>query len=183
MAISRKRAFVREYLSDPERNQGAAAIRAGYSAASAWSQASRLLRDEKVKALIAKADEELREAAEAKWGHMIMQASEVLARMSMIAKAEIPLLVTEAGDPYIDMSRATPETLYALSEAKIEDYLDGRGEDARDVRRVAVKLSPKQAALDSLAKHHGLLVEKTEVTIKDFDAIMEAAQRRRGKAA
>jgi phage terminase small subunit len=34
--------------------------------------------------------------------------------------------------------------------------MDGRGEDAREVKRVKLKLSDKQAALEKLGKHLGM---------------------------
>ena len=47
---------------------------------------------------------------------------------------------TSAGDPYFDIASATPEQRAAIQEMTIEEFKDGRGEDARDVRWVKIKL-------------------------------------------
>lgn len=66
------------------------------------------------------------------------------------------LKVTSAGDPYVDLANVTIDDLAAISETQMEDFLDGRGEDAREVRRVKVKTHDKIAALDKLARILGL---------------------------
>ena len=58
---------------------------------------------------------------------------------------------TPEGDPYLDFSALTPAQTAALSEVTVEDYVEGRGEDARQVKRVKFKLHDKQAALVALA--------------------------------
>jgi len=71
------------------------------------------------------------------------------------------------GDPYLDFSGLTRDQAAALSEVTVEDFKDGRGEDARDVRRVKFKLHDKKGALVDLAKMLGFVVEKHEHTGKD----------------
>jgi len=71
--------------------------------------------------------------------------------------------VGDDGDPYLDFSEVSPEQAAALAEVVVEDFKDGRGDDARDVRRVKFKLHNKIAALDSIAKHLGMFDERREV--------------------
>ena len=66
------------------------------------------------------------------------------------------------GDPYVDLSGLTREQAAAIAEVTVEDFLDGRGEDARDVRRVRFKLTDKRGALVDLAKLLGYFKEKHE---------------------
>jgi phage terminase small subunit len=66
------------------------------------------------------------------------------------------------GDPFIDFSDATKDDWAAVTSVQSEDYLDGRGDDARQVRKVKVTLSDKKSALDSVAKHLGMFTEKVE---------------------
>lgn len=66
------------------------------------------------------------------------------------------------GDPYLDFSELTREQAAALVEVTVEDFKDGRGEGARDVRRVKFKLADKRAALVDMGKHLGMFVEKHE---------------------
>jgi phage terminase small subunit len=66
------------------------------------------------------------------------------------------------GDPYLDFSKLTRDQAAALMEVTVEDFRDGRGEDARNVRKIRFKLADKRAALVDLGKHFGLFKEKIE---------------------
>jgi len=48
------------------------------------------------------------------------------------------------GDPFLDFSQLTRDQSAALAEVTVEDFKDGRGEDARDVRRIKFKLADKK---------------------------------------
>jgi hypothetical protein len=64
--------------------------------------------------------------------------------------------VTSAGDPYLDLSEMSGDDLAAIAETTMEDYLDARGEDKRQVRRIRVKAHDKIAALTLLTKVFGM---------------------------
>jgi len=64
--------------------------------------------------------------------------------------------IGEDGDPYIDMSNLTWDQAAALQEFVVEDFKDGRGEDARDVRRIRIKMRDKLRPLVALGKHLGM---------------------------
>src|SRR5882762_11035679 len=70
------------------------------------------------------------------------------------------------GDPVLDFSKLTRDQAAALTEVTVEDFLDGRGEDARQVRRVKFKLASKLLALELLGKHLGLFKDRVEHTGK-----------------
>lgn len=59
---------------------------------------------------------------------------------------------TPDGQPYVDLTKVTPEQAAALSEITVDDYVDGRGDEARDVKKVRIKLHDKRSALVDLAK-------------------------------
>lgn len=85
------------------------------------------------------------------------------------------------GEPSIDLSNITREQAAAIQEVVVEDFVDGRGENARDVRRVRFKLADKKGALDSLAKHLGMFIERHEVvvgTAAELERRFEEARRR-----
>lgn len=63
--------------------------------------------------------------------------------------------LTSDGEPYIDLSGLSPEQMAAIAEVTVEDFKEGRGEDARDVRRVKFKLHDKLSGLDKLMKRLG----------------------------
>lgn len=71
------------------------------------------------------------------------------------------------GDPYLDFSGLTRDQAAALCEVTVEDFRDGRGADARDVRRVKFKLADKISALEKIGKHLGMFREKVEHTGPD----------------
>jgi phage terminase small subunit len=63
----------------------------------------------------------------------------------------------------VDLSEATDDQLRALQEITVEDYLDGRGKDARQVRRTKIKLADKQGAIERLNKMFGWITDRSEV--------------------
>ena len=60
-----------------------------------------------------------------------------------------------------------------------EDFVNGRGDDAREVRRVKFKLADKIAALEKLGRHLGMFVERHvhEGTIEHRLSLMTREER------
>ena len=80
--------------------------------------------------------------------------------------------VGPSGDPVLDFTGLTREQAAALTEVTVDDYIDGRGENAREVRKVKFKLGDKRAALMDIAKLFGWIVEKRENKIvNEFDGM------------
>ena len=67
------------------------------------------------------------------------------------------------GERVVDLTSATRDHLAAVQEITVEDFKDGRGEEARDVRKVRLKLADKQGAIERLNKMFGWIIDKTEV--------------------
>ena len=90
----------------------------------------------------------------------------VRGELEKIAFASLGDLIkfTSFGEPFIDIADATPDQLAALADVQVDDYSDGRGEDARDVKRVKIKLLDKRAALELLGKHLGKFKEVKEIS-------------------
>lgn len=156
MALNLKQQrFVAEYLVDKNATQSA--IRAGYSAKTAYSQGQRLLKHVEVAELIAtKAEKQVEK--------LDITAERVLRELALLgfANMEDYMRVGSDGDPYLDFSALSRDQAAALQEVTVEDFKEGRGEDARDVRRVKFKLADKRAALVDLGKHLKLFTEKVE---------------------
>lgn len=75
--------------------------------------------------------------------------------------------ITTDGDAYVTLANMTRDQAAAVQQITVEDFKDGRGEDARDVRKVTFKLSDKRAALVDIGKHLGMFIEKHELTGRD----------------
>lgn len=170
MALTAKQArFVEEYLIDLNATQ--AAIRSGYSAKSAEDIGRQLLRKTPVALAIA---EHQRARAE-RTGITADRVMEELAKLGFSNMLDY-LTIGSDGDPYVDLSALDRDKAAAIQEVTVEDFKDGRGEDARDVRKVKFKLADKRAALVDIGKHLGMFKEQVEhtglvnVTINGQDA-------------
>jgi phage terminase small subunit len=65
-----------------------------------------------------------------------------------------------------EISTLTRDQAAALAEITVETFMDGRGNKAREVRRVKFKLADKLAALGHLGRHHKLFTDMHEHTGK-----------------
>lgn len=155
----RQAEFVRQYLVDLNATQ--AAIRAGYSPKTANRNGPRLLSNAVVAAAVTEAM--AKRAEETK-----LSADSVVQELARLAFANMLdyIRITQDGDPAVDLSRITRDQAAAILEVQVEDYLDGRGEDAREVRRVKFKLADKKGALELLGKHLQMFTERVDVTSK-----------------
>lgn len=155
MLTDKQEKFVLEYLVDLNATQ--AAIRAGYSKDTARQMGSENLS----KPDIADAIAERRKAQAEK---LDLSADRVLRELSLIGFANMQdyVRVTSDGDPFVDLSQLTRDQAAAIGEVTVEDFVTGRGDDARDVRRVKFKLSDKRAALVDLGRHLKLFTDKVE---------------------
>jgi len=172
VALTPKQArFVEEYLVDLNATQ--AASRAGYSPRTANEQGARLLAKASVSAAIQAAQAKRSERTE-------ITADRVLTELAKLGFANMAdyLKVGPSGDPILDFSALTRDQAAALVEVTVEDFVDGRGEDAREVKRVKFKLADKRAALVDLGRHLGMFINRNEHKIVDEFDKMDADQLR-----
>lgn len=166
--------FCKEYLIDLNATQ--AAIRAGYSEKSASEIGNENLRKPQIQERIQKLQSKRNKRLE-------ITADRVLAEYARIGFASVKSFtnVTSGGDPFIDLSNMDEDEWAAVSEIQVDDYTDGRGEYARDVKKVKVKLHDKLKALDAMAKHVGVgqEQEKEPVSSEDVAAALLAMQQMR----
>lgn len=146
---SKQQAFVEHYLSCW--NATEAARRAGYSEKSAYTSGHRLLKNAEIAAAIKQRLDEL-----------TMSADEVLVRMAEQARG-VPddCFQVIGGLIGVDFERLKERGLLHLIKKLTYDR-DGRPQ---------VEFYDAQSALFQLAKHHGLLVDRTEVSGPDGKAI------------
>jgi phage terminase small subunit len=157
--------FVEEYLIDL--NATKAAIRAGYSAKTAAVIGYENLTKPPIAAAIATARSKQSERT-------ALTADMVVRELAKLAFANLGdyMRAQPGGDPYLDFTALTRDQAAALQEVTVEDYVEGRGDNARDVKRVKFKLADKRAALVDLGRHLGIFVNKHQYTGKDGGPII-----------
>ncbi len=150
--------FVSEYLIDLNATQ--AAIRAGYAKSGARVEGTRLLANARVAKAVAKGCAKQEQRTEVK-------ADDVIRELVKIGFANMLDYITigKDGDPYVDLSSLTREQAAAIGEVTVEDFIDGRGEDARSVRKIKFKLADKRGALVDLGRHFALFTDKAVVDV------------------
>jgi phage terminase small subunit len=133
-------------------------IRAGYSAKTAAVIGAQNLTKLNVAEAIEKAKAKRSKRAE-------LTADWVIDELRKIAGANMGdfMKASPSGDPYLDFSALPRDQTAALHEVTVEDYVDGRGDNARDVKRVKFKLYDKRAALVDLGRHLGLFEIKHRI--------------------
>ena len=163
--------FVAEYLVDLNATQ--AAIRAGYSPRTAKQMGTENLAKPVLAAAIQKAMAERGKRTE-------IEADAVIRELAKIGFANMLdyMRVTDEGEMVVDLSKITREQAAAIGEVTVEDFMDGRGDDARAVRRVRFKLADKRAALVDLGRHFALFTDNMRFAGKDGGPIQHEVQER-----
>jgi len=151
--------FVEEYPVDLNATQ--AAIRAGYSAKTSRQIGANLLSKVYIQEALAVIMEERSKRTE-------ITADMVLKELALLGFANMKdyIRIGPDGDPFIDLSGLTREQAAAISETLVEDYFEGRGENARQVRKVKIKFHDKKGALVDIGKHLGMFVDRSELDVK-----------------
>lgn len=141
----KQQAFITEYLLDFNATQ--AAIRAGYSPRTACEQGYDLLRRPHVA-------EALTELSRKQLAKASITAERLIEEYAVLGFSDMRNYIRfdEKGDVYLDWANMPPEATKAIQEITQDVYMDGKGEDARQVKRTKFKLHAKQPSLDSLAE-------------------------------
>lgn len=147
--------FVEEYLLDLNATQ--AAIRAGYSQKSAFIIGWENLRKPNIAAAVTESREKLSDKLD-----VTLEDLAVEMRKLAYSNALDYVRVLPNGEPAVDFSQLTRSQAAAITEITVEDYTDGRGEDAREVKRVRYKVESKRQAIMDLAKLLGHVTDKVE---------------------
>lgn len=153
--------FAEEFVVDFRATD--ALLRAGYRPAKrhyAIEIASRLLKSPHIQDRIA----ELQADSSRRIQISADRVAQELALIGFANMADYTRVV--GGERVLALENATRDQLAAVAEITVEDFVDGRGEDARQVRRTKLKLHNKHAALVSLAEHLGMFTRRLELTGK-----------------
>lgn len=160
-AVPDRSRFVAEYLVDL--NATEAAKRCGYAPKSAHSQGARLLKSAEIAEAVKRAMDERSEATK-------ITATRVLEELAVIGFADMRHYVRflEDGDIAQNWDQMPTDATRAIAEIKQEVvYQKGPGGETEPVRKTTFKLHPKTPALNLIAQHLGMLVQKHEHTGKD----------------
>ena len=155
------RAFAHEYTAD--RNATQAAIRAGYSAKAAYATSNKLLKDPRVKALIA-------EHAEAHAKAVDVSAEKVLKEAARVALYDVRKLFKEDGalkKPH-ELDDDTAAAIVAL------DVVESSDGDGGTFFVKKYKFADKNAAIERLFKHLGLFERDNEQKIDPLTALIQS---------
>ena len=146
---ARQQRFVEEYLIDLNASQ--AAVRAGYSAKTAGQFGYQLLQKPSILAAI-------QEGMDKRAAGTEITAEKVLRELALIGFANMAdfMSIDDDGNACVDLANLTREQAAAIQEIVVDEYVDGRGEDAREVKRVRFKLADKKGALVEIGRHLGM---------------------------
>lgn len=88
-------------------------------------------------------------------------AEDVLEELTKIARANMAdfMVMQEDGTPQFDLSGLTRDQSAAIQELQIDTYYTGRGDFAREVKSVKMKLAPKTPALELIGKNQKLFTD------------------------
>ena len=134
--------------------------KAGYAeTASSNSNAARLMASDSIGARVAFLTSELQAAARAA---ATVDAQRIQRELEAVALSDIGALFEEGERDGVAVARVLPITRWpeqarrAVSSVKVKRYLEGSGDDAREVETVEFRLWPKVEGIKQLREHMGL---------------------------
>lgn len=160
-------AVLQAYIADPQRVgfKSYLVVYPKSSDAAARTGFSRLLKNadfaRRLRTLDARVTEKVVE-------HAVVSKERVIEELAKIGFANMLDYagVTGDGEPFVDMTELTRDQAAAIASFTVEDFKDGRGEDARDVRKVTFKLHDKRAALVDIGTHLGMFKKELNLNGK-----------------
>lgn len=162
--------FIAEYLIEPNATQ--AAIKAGYSAKTAYSIGQENLNKPEIAARLAEKQQKLADKYE-------VTADRVIRELALIGFANMLDYITPdaAGSAFVDLSDLDRNRAAAISEITIDTM---RGEDEqRQIVRTRFKLHAKRDALELLGKHLGLFDSAGDEALKEgLAALLQSGRKR-----
>jgi phage terminase small subunit len=164
---------LQHYFTDPERVGYRCYIKVypNSSVAAAKTAFSRLLKNADFAARISFLDAQVAEKAV---DESVMSRREVLQELSKLGRSNVQNAIVRGDDTrdvVTSLEEMAPEHAAAIQELTVETYVEGQGDDAREVKRVRIKLHGKTPALRDLGEHYKLFTQKHEHAGEDGGAI------------
>ena len=110
--------------------------------------------------------QELKDQAASKTNITVQRVLEELAKIGFANMMDY-MKTQPDGTAFVDLSDLDRDKAAAISEIVVDEYMEGKGDDARQVKRVRFKLHDKRSALTDIGKHLGMFREQVEVTGKN----------------
>lgn len=160
-------AFCRAYVSGKTAGNASASYRLAFGKRSKGERvcAARLLQRDNIRSRIAELQANVAKieatALEIAAEELGITKTRILKELAKIAFGNMDdyTVVTGEGDIALDMSRVDRDKMSNVQEVTIDHYTEGRGEAARQVKKIKFKLYDKQTALGMLGKHFALFVD------------------------
>ena len=163
----RRAEFVRQYIKSL--NAAGAARAAGYAPSSANTEGSRLLANADVQQAISEARAQLAEREQ-------VTPERIVSELASIAFSDLgDYFRLDGKNASIDFSNHPIGATKALESITVDEYVEGRGDNAQNVRRIRVRLHDKRAALVDLAKTLGRCSDgvNVQVNVNESDQLQE----------
>lgn len=165
--------FCRKYVAF-DGNGTRAAKAAGAPLAGAHNWASKKLRLIKIQQRIAKLEAEQLSKYEVSQAHILSELSKM-----GFANMDDYIRVNEEGLPITDFSELTRSQAAAITSITVDTYVEGRGDEAREVRRVKFTLADKPKSLELLGRHLKMFTDNVNVT--NLDELAATISERRSR--
>lgn len=102
-------------------------------------------------------------AINARWKRLAMNADEVIARLTEMARGDLSEVLNDQGDFDIAKARERGKMFLVHKHKTTEKYIPQEGHDDIVIRTTELEFYDAQAALGTLAKYHGLLSDRLKV--------------------
>ncbi|WP_051013709.1 terminase small subunit [Pararhodospirillum photometricum] len=153
-----ERAFVAAYLANGRKAAAAWRVLEPNAGPRASPRAARCLARPAVQAALAAADQEAQARTRALIERYAITEERVLAELANVAFSRpLDLLrLNPDGTAVVDLTDMDEHQAAAIAEVTVDEYMDGKGNEARPVKRIRVKLADKLRALNLLGHRLGL---------------------------
>ena len=166
--------LVNFYFGAANLNKTAALRMAGYGSPHNYI---RLFSHPQIEAEVERRFRDLREKYQVNYDRIV----EEVAKIAFSNVLDYAHFDPETGDFLLNLEEADASALAAIGEVTVETYTDGRGEGAREVKRVRVKPWNKLTALEQLFRHTGASKDKGGEVLADLAGRLTAGLGRLGK--
>lgn len=164
--------FARKYVETLNQGEAYREAHPGVEESTAGPAAHRFIRRPDVRARV-------QELFDARAKKLEISAEKVLQEIAALAFSNPHdyVLIQEDGSPVIDLTGLSRQQFAAIQEILVDEYVEGKGDAARDVKRIKVKFYDKGQNLERLGRHLKLFSDTVEV--KGLEALVERIRKAR----